>query len=63
MAVNFEKYIPYYYNGTSWVRADAYVQSSGMVKRDIFIAVDFPILDHFVLPTTITTLNFNNQGG
>lgn len=58
----FEKYTPYYYNGTTWEKVTSYIKKdSSFINYVPYIYIELPILDAFILPTTIENLSFEKR--
>lgn len=59
----FEKHTPYYWNGTTWKKVKAYIKNgTNYSLQQPYVALDIPILNAFILPTTTLNLSFEKRG-
>ena len=58
--IKFEKYEPYYYNGTDWIKISLY-QPNGNKQYGVYIADELPIIDHYSFPTDMEYLSFGEE--
>lgn len=59
----YEKHVPYYYDGTTWKKIKVYINQNGTdySLQQSYVAVNIPILNAFILPATTLKLDFEKR--